>query len=463
MLPESTPVEEDVMCHNGRRLPTLFVIGAQKCATTSIVHKLFADHGFSPGLPFDDGRYSDDKEHHFFDIDERLQRGLDYYSSSFPTCAESTLTLDGTPDYLHSRGAAAHLASIYGPERLAHTTFVVSLCEPVRRAQSALYHFRHFAGDSASNSWVRQSKLLGSTAAHIQSPTISFRELVRRDADAARRARYREGSPHDDFGGALYLWGRYAVQLDEWLSAVGELRIIPLPLYSRHEHATLLELACLVRQRSGRGDCSGSAGDGCRSSLRRPPAEAECDAHEVPEPPPGALIGAGSHPPLPEDIAAEDAAALAQSFASSNQHVYNLIAEDPRVAVLPRGFDTSEYAGFLELRLPPPAPPTEPSPPVAPPRIEPSPAALLVGRLIQLLVVFLGLGALACLVGGIASLLQPRATKSSVASTLAAALRFRGVSGWLARHPTPHPSLPKRDSVDAAEAATSELSPKSLL
>ena len=84
--------------------------------------------------------------------------------------------------------------------------------------------------------WVAKSVMLSTVAAHIRSSTISFRDLVRRDADAARRARYRRiGGPADDFGGSLFEWGRYAKQLDEWIAAVGEIRIVPLPLYSKHE------------------------------------------------------------------------------------------------------------------------------------------------------------------------------------------------------------------------------------
>ena len=91
---------------------------------------------------------SDEKEHHFFDVPYREQRGLGYYASSFANCTESKYTVDGTPDYLHTIGAAQTLARMYGPERLKRTTFVVILCEPVQRAQSAHYHFRYMVRGS---------------------------------------------------------------------------------------------------------------------------------------------------------------------------------------------------------------------------------------------------------------------------------------------------------------------------
>ena len=365
----------DLFCHEGRRLPALFIIGAQKCATTSIAHELFADHGFSPGLAWkDDTEYIDDKEHHFFDLEVRRSQGLGRYAKSFPSCAEAALTLDATPDYLHTSGAAESLARLYGPERLARTTIVASLCEPIGRSQSALYHFRSFIDH-------QNSALIGATVRHIQSRDISFRDLVRRDADAARLARalvdgfdgapittMTAPTPYNDFGGALFAWGRYGAQLDEWLRAVGELHVIPLPLYSRHELATRVELTCLVRRRSQglRVDGNWLAGSSCNS-------------RHVTEPPPAPRIGSHSHPPLGEDIDPDDATALEQSFETSNEHVYQLLRDDPRVRVLPSGFSKSEWEGFLTLRLPPPAPPEmppAPSPPPTPPTSPPTPPVM---------------------------------------------------------------------------------------
>ena len=78
--------DEDVMCLNGHRLPTLFVLGAQKCATTSVARRLFeAPSTFSPAKPFRDGGwFSSSKELHFFETHARWRRGLSYYATAFP-------------------------------------------------------------------------------------------------------------------------------------------------------------------------------------------------------------------------------------------------------------------------------------------------------------------------------------------------------------------------------------------
>ena len=384
----STPMPaNDLFCYEGRRLPALFIIGAQKCATTSLARMLFAENGFSRGVPFEDNRFSDTKEHHFFDVEARWSKGLEYYAQSFPSCDKAAYTLDGTPDYLHSRGAAARLSQLYGPERLARTTVVVSLCEPVQRAQSTLYHMRLFVGKG-----LDQSQLIGPTLAHIQKdPHISFRDLVRRDADVARQAREQPGTPHDDFNGVLFSWGRYGWMLDEWVSAIGELHVIPLPLYSHHELATRLELTCIVRRRSQGLSINGSM----PSAAPWPPTRffsqpdavgalgSSCDSRKVVEPPPGPRIGSFAHPPLAEDIDPDDAMMLEQSFEASNERVYQLLRDDPRVRVLPSGLSESEYAGFLTLgsRCPAclrlPLPPVMSMPPAA---LPPAPMPLQAAR-----------------------------------------------------------------------------------
>lgn len=312
-------VDDDIMCYNGRRLPTLFIIGSQKCATTSLARKLFDNMNYTRGLPFGDwSRYSDSKEHNFFNDEVRWRRGLQHYAASFPACASSRRTLDATPDYLYTRGnpgTAERLVRMYGPARVARTTFVASLCEPIRRAQSALYHFREIRDGRHHAPWIETS---------IDTTRTSFRSQAHRDVLAHR------------LGSVIYAYGRYAEQVDEWLNATGRLRIIPLPLYSKHEQATLSEVDCLVAYRS--------------VHARDPPDPSECNFSAIREPPSGPRIGSHAHPPLAADLYREDAAVLTRSFRWSNQRIYDTIAHDPRVAVLPCCFNASAAGRFLDLQ-----------------------------------------------------------------------------------------------------------------
>ena len=122
-------------CFNGHQLPSLFLVGAQKCGTTSLSAQLFREWGFRQGYQFKDGLFSDSKEHHFFDIEARWRRGLAYYATSFPPCGSATI--DATPNYMFETDLAARLKEMYGEWRTGHSTFVFLLCDPVQRAQSA--------------------------------------------------------------------------------------------------------------------------------------------------------------------------------------------------------------------------------------------------------------------------------------------------------------------------------------
>ena len=146
---EASSSTDRTFCLNGRQLPALFVVGAQKCGTTSFVYQLFNEWGFAQGHAFNDGKFSDNKEHHFFGDTERVAKGLAHYASSFPACGSgghAVATVDGTPNYFLSQRAAQDLARLYGPWRLQRTTFAFLLCDPVQRAQSSFYHFRRYGG-----------------------------------------------------------------------------------------------------------------------------------------------------------------------------------------------------------------------------------------------------------------------------------------------------------------------------
>jgi len=149
---EMSGVVPDVFCYDGHQLPSLFVIGTPKCGTTSVWKELASNWDFRAivphcqkqhpnagstypcgGLPDEHPRYSSAKEKTFFDVPERVSRGLSHYAKSFPPCDPARPTFDGTPDYLASPTALDALVELYGPERIARSTFAVLLCDPVQR------------------------------------------------------------------------------------------------------------------------------------------------------------------------------------------------------------------------------------------------------------------------------------------------------------------------------------------
>jgi len=105
------------VCSNDGRLaiPTLFVLGAQKSGSSALYYDMV---GAMPSLlkpvqpATQEGnntwRGTGSKEMHFFDMQDRYEKGAKLYSSYFPPCSEvraaGSIPLDGTPDYFGSQG-----------------------------------------------------------------------------------------------------------------------------------------------------------------------------------------------------------------------------------------------------------------------------------------------------------------------------------------------------------------------
>lgn len=80
---------------SGRRIPDFFVIGAAKCATTSLCVGL----GRHPGI-FIPGR----KELNFFSDDEKFKRGVEWYTRYFSDATSDQVLGEGSVSYsFHSR------------------------------------------------------------------------------------------------------------------------------------------------------------------------------------------------------------------------------------------------------------------------------------------------------------------------------------------------------------------------
>ena len=274
-------------CYNGHQLPAMFLIGAQKCGTTSFSKQLMDQYGFQGGQGFDDGLgFSTTKEHHFFNIAKRYEKGLGSFASGFPACETAShvvATIDATPNYFMYDEDAARLASMYGRWRLERTTFAILLCDPVSRAQSAWYHFH----STQSNG-------------HSSSEAGSFKSWSHAHANDASQG--------------IWAAGMYGQHLDAWLAAVGHVVIIPSTTYFAEADVTLTHLVAEYRRRSGRPAPHG----------RGHSAEAFSANHH-------------SHPSLSSDHFPSDRAKIKALFAASNEHVYDLVKTDRRVKTIPYG------------------------------------------------------------------------------------------------------------------------------
>jgi len=131
------------LCMNGRLVPIMILIGAQKSATSSFAEE-FAQ-GYNVVLP-EMGSWSAQermffsKELHFFDYPERYNKGKNFWLQHWPTCpATHMVAAEFTPSYLSTWEAPQRIRDVYG-NLVGHLTFVIILREPLSRMQSSFYH-----------------------------------------------------------------------------------------------------------------------------------------------------------------------------------------------------------------------------------------------------------------------------------------------------------------------------------
>ena len=86
----------DLFCVNGKQLPQLFLLGSQKCGTSSLATQLNNEWklAFSKNGNLGNGL---GKEVHYFD---KGGTELGRFADRFPNCGPNTLTMDGTPNYV---------------------------------------------------------------------------------------------------------------------------------------------------------------------------------------------------------------------------------------------------------------------------------------------------------------------------------------------------------------------------
>ncbi|KAJ1384237.1 P-loop containing nucleoside triphosphate hydrolase protein, partial [Ochromonadaceae sp. CCMP2298] len=115
--------------------PDLYLLGAPKCATTSLFDLLTKHTGVCRAY---------EKEVHYFDSDLHYKAGPQYYADHFwkPKCHKKYI--DATPNYLDSAAARARMVESFRADELPRKKFIVVLREPVARAYSWYNHLmRH--------------------------------------------------------------------------------------------------------------------------------------------------------------------------------------------------------------------------------------------------------------------------------------------------------------------------------
>ena len=260
---------DDIMCYHGHQLPELFLLGEQKCATTSLSMDLHDKWGVIHGA---------EKETHYFDHNGH---NLSTFAKLFPPCGPHVVTFDGTPNnVLYSQHSLQFLKSTYGVARLKKTTFAMILCDPAQRAQSFTYDLGMYDLRWGS---------IGDTdfKAKASHPDLSYFYAFR--------------------------YGLYDEIIDHVLQELGQLTIIPAPVYFTHPDLVIKELIEVIHERSGKTPPSKVGGNSIAY-------------HRNPKP----------HPPIMEDIAPQDRPRIREYYANTVDRVYALAnGADARVTLAP--------------------------------------------------------------------------------------------------------------------------------
>ncbi|MEM9165717.1 MAG: sulfotransferase [Planctomycetota bacterium] len=161
------------------RLPQGVIIGAMKCGTSTLAAQL----GAQPGMFL-----SDPKEPNFFSDDTNYDRGLEWYASLFEAAQPDDLMIEASTHYTKMPRHPATLERLRPV--LTDARFVYVMRQPIDRLISQYVH-----------EW---------TVRKVPSPT---RGVI----DEAVRANQ-----------WMIDYGRYAMQIEPWLSAFGPERVLPV-------------------------------------------------------------------------------------------------------------------------------------------------------------------------------------------------------------------------------------------
>jgi hypothetical protein len=141
------------------RMPEFLIIGAQKSASSSVFYWL-GDHP--------DVVLATTKEPHFFSVEERWERGTEWYASLFPERPPDALSGEASTSYTDPTRAALAAGRIQS--LVPRARLVCVLRDPVERARS---HYRHRVQRG------RESR--------------PFRDAATPDSPYVQRGRYGEG------------------------------------------------------------------------------------------------------------------------------------------------------------------------------------------------------------------------------------------------------------------------------
>ena len=207
------------VCNIEQSLPTLFILGFQKCGTSSLHDWLVSSSiEMIPAAPAVHIATQNSKEVHFFNRDPKTsdEKSLAYYASHFhqtPLPTQNSMYVDGTPDYIWQHAGA--LISAYGgvsSSLFQSLRFVIIVQPPEKRLVSWWNHFK-------SQGWIPD--LLASFGSDInQFVSHDLKELEDLDCNFGNKNCDLYAHRHQNWGRLSAVGGgMYSYWIKQWLDS----------------------------------------------------------------------------------------------------------------------------------------------------------------------------------------------------------------------------------------------------
>lgn len=130
------PIDFGLSINTKMQYPDFLIIGAARAGTSSL-HKNLERHPQLMGPKRLGGNH---KEAHFFDKTAKFNRGLSWYLRLWPHC-QDCLKFESTPNYLYIKEVPGRIKKIL--PNWGKLKFIVMLRDPIKRAWSHYWHWRH--------------------------------------------------------------------------------------------------------------------------------------------------------------------------------------------------------------------------------------------------------------------------------------------------------------------------------
>ncbi len=212
LLEAGRRVELKVRSREARALPDAMIIGAMKSGTSSLHYYLTQHPQVIAPLR---------KEVHYFDLN--FGRGETWYRANFGRAGQGGVNIDSSPYYLFHPLVPQRAHALVPQARL-----IVLLRDPVRRAYSHYWHERDKGREPLS----------------FEDAIAAEADRISRDHERLASGEIERSAAHQYF--SYLARGRYAEQLERWLSAYPREQLLvlrfedlaqePLPVLNRSLH-----------------------------------------------------------------------------------------------------------------------------------------------------------------------------------------------------------------------------------